>query len=271
MITKLKLKNKNLVSVIIPAFRQEETIVRDIRRIEKVLGLLRYDFEMIVVVDGMVDKTFDNAKKLASDRVKIIGYETNRGKGYAIRYGMIRAKGDIVGFIDSGMDLNPNGLSMLIEHFEWYNADIIVGSKRHPVSKVNYPLGRKVISYMSQIFIRLLFGLNVRDTQAGMKFFRREVLKKLLPRLLVKKYAFDIEILTVAYSLGFKKIYEAPVELNWKQGSGITTSNLWGVLLLTIKDTLAIFYRMKIIHYYDNFNKRKWKFDPELHSKTSST
>lgn len=257
-------KKTNLVSIIIPAFRQDKTIVRDLRRIEKVLSQLRHDFEMIVVVDGIIDKTYEYAKRLESAHIKVVSYDKNRGKGFAIRYGFVRAKGDIVGFIDSGMDLNPNGLSMLLEHFEWYGADIIVGSKRHPVSKVNYPLDRKIISHLSQIFIRLLFGLNVRDTQVGMKFFKRKVLEKVLPRLLVKQYAFDIEILTVAHSLGFKRIYEAPIELNWNMGSGITNQKLWHILYRTLWDTLAIFYRLKILRYYHGGKKRRWKYDPEL-------
>lgn len=257
-------KDPSLISVIVPTFRQEKKIVKDIKKIEAALSQVGHPYEVIVVVDGNVDKTLEEASRVKSKNVAVYGYDSNHGKGYAIRYGMVRSKGEIIGFIDAGMDLNPNGLSMLLEHFDWYDADIIVGSKRHPVSKVNYPFNRRVISYLSQIFIRLLFGLNIRDTQVGMKFFRRTVLENVLPRLLVKQYAFDIEILTVAHSLGYKRIYEAPIELNWNMGSGITTSNLWKVLLLTLWHTLAIFYRLKIRRYYSNTNKRKWKFDPEL-------
>ncbi len=253
--------DKTLISIVIPAYKQESTIVKDLIRIQRVLDQIRYDYEIIVVVDGMLDKTFEKAKKLASSKCKVIGYLENRGKGYAIRYGMIRSRGDIVGFIDAGMDINPNGLSMLLEHFEWYDAHIIVGSKRHPVSKIKYPFDRKIISSISQVFIRLLFGLNLRDTQVGMKFFRRSVLKKVLPRLVVKKFAFDIEILVVSHYLGFKRIYEAPIELNWNTGTGITAKNLWRVILLTLIDTLAIFYRLKILKYYAKVNKREWKSD----------
>ena len=180
---------------------------------------------------------------------------------------MVRAKGDIIGFIDAGMDLNPNGLSMLLEHFKWYNADIIVGSKRHPVSKVDYPLDRKIVSYLSQLFIRIFFGLKVRDTQVGMKFFRREVLLDVLPRLLVKKFAFDIETLVVAYYLGYKRIFEAPIELHFNLKGSIVSQNFLQIILRTFWDTLAIFYRLRILGYYKNANKRKWIYDPELQFK----
>lgn len=146
-------------------------------------------------------------------KVKVIGYKQNRGKGNAVRFGMFRAKGDIVGFIDAGVDLSPSAMHMLLAHFEWYDADIIIGSKRHPVSKVVYPWQRKILSFGYQIITKLLFNLNIRDTQVGIKFFKANVAKKILPRLLVKKFAFDIEMLVVANYLGYKRIYEAPIEL----------------------------------------------------------
>lgn len=253
-----------LISLIIPAYRQEKTIQQDLLRVQNVLSKLRYKYEIIVVVDGDVDKTFINAKKTKFSHVRVFSYKQNHGKGYAIRYGMAKSHGDIIGFIDSGMDINPNGLSMMLEHFEWYDADIIVGSKRHADSKVTYPFERKIISLSSQLFIRLLFGLNIRDTQVGMKFFKRKIIQDVLPRLLVKKFAFDIEILVVAYYLGYKKIFEAPVEINFNFGGSIVSQNLYYALMKTLWDTLAIFYRLRIRHYYDDASKRKWKYDPDL-------
>ncbi len=260
-----------LVSIIVPAFRQERTIVEDLKRIRSVIEELRYPTELICVVDGKTDDTFKNAYGWARFKynVKVVGYETNKGKGYAVRYGMAASKGNLVGFIDAGMDLNPNGLAMLLEHFEWYNADIIVGSKRHPVSKVDYPWQRKVLSLGYQILTWMLFGLNIRDTQVGMKFFRREVLEKVLPRLLVKRYAFDIEMLAVANYLGFKRIFEAPVEINLNFGgsSVLTSQKFLRTVLAMLSDTLAVFYRLRLRDYYSDHNQRKWRFDPELNFK----
>ncbi len=259
-----KMIKRILISIIIPAYKQEKTIRDDLLRIKNALDQLRYDYEMIVVVDGFSDKTLEEAKKVKSSKINVFGYKNNHGKGYAIRYGMVRSKGEVIGFIDSGMDLNPNGLSMLLEHFEWYNADIIIGSKRHPVSKIDYPVGRKMISFLSQMFIMVLFGLKVRDTQVGMKFFKRKVVEDVLPRLLVKKFAFDIEMLVVAHYLGYKRIFEAPVEIDFDGKGSIVSQNLFKELFLTFIDTLGIFYRLKLIKYYSNSSKRKWKYDSEL-------
>lgn len=263
----MKRIRENLISLIMPAYRQEKTIEEDIKRISNVMDHLPYDYEVIVVVDGMDDKTFERAEKLARKNILVIGYEHNHGKGYAIRYGMVRSRGGIVGFIDAGMDLDPSEMSIALGLMKSKNADMIIGSKRHPDSKVNYPIHRKLISFLSQAYIVLLFGLNVKDTQVGMKFFKRKVIEDVLPRLLVKRFAFDIEMLVVAYDLGYKRVYESPVNLDFNIRDSIVSKNLLSNLMRTFWDSLAIFYRLKLVHYYDDQNQRKWKYDPELEFK----
>lgn len=254
----MKKLSKHIVSIIIPAYKQEKTIARDLERTKSVLDQLRYDYEIIVVVDGEVDKTYSNAKKIASSKITVIGYKENHGKAYAIRYGMQRAKGDIVGFMDSGMEIDPNGISMLLEHMEWYNADIIVGSKRHLASQVHYPFIRRLLSYGYYFLVKVLFGIRVHDTQAGIKMFRKEVLTAILPRLVEKKFAGDLEMLIVAKYLGFTRIYEAPIKLDYTLGSvtsAATLRSVWGIMV----DTLAIFYRKNILHYYAKDHNQKIK------------
>jgi glycosyltransferase involved in cell wall biosynthesis len=243
-----------LLSIVVPAYKQERTIAKDIRNITAILEELGYNYELIIVVDGMLDRTLQKISKLKSRKIKVIGYEKKEGKGHAVRFGMLHATGDVIGFIDAGMDIHPNGLKMLLSHMEWYNADIIVGSKLHPVSKVEYPFYRTVLSWGYRLFTRILFGFKIRDTQVGLKFFKRRVVRNVLPRLLVKRYAFDIEILAVAYMLGYKRIYEAPVEINFKINV-ISRFNLFRVIRLMVWDTVAVFYRLRILNYYS----RKYK------------
>ena len=257
-------RKPHLLSLIIPVYKQEKTIAKNLRSILWELELLSHPYEVVVVIDGEDDRSREETEKVKSPRIFVTGYKTNHGKGYAVRFGIAKSHGDIIGFIDAGGDIKEEGLSMMLEHFRWYNADIIVGSKRHPVSKVNYPYGRKILSWGYQIIIKLLFGLTIRDSQVGMKLFRREVLEDVLPRLLVKQFAFDIEILSVANHLGYTRIFEAPVDLNFTGVSSITTTSFWWIVLHTLWNTLAVFYRLRILHYYDNVNSRKWLFDPEL-------
>lgn len=240
---------QHFLSLIIPAYKQEKIIVKNIRHIQTVLDTIRYDYEIIVVVDGKVDRTFSLLNRLKIPKVKVLSYSENQGKSYAIKLGMYEAAGDYVMFMDSGMEIDPNGISMLLEHMEWYDADIIVGSKRHPASFVNYSLIRRLLSYGYYYFVRILFGVNVRDTQAGIKIFRKSVLARILPRLVEKKFAGDLEMLVVAKQCGFNRIFEAPIKLNYhnsKFTSAVSPHAIIGIII----DTLAIFYRTYIIRYY---------------------
>lgn len=252
-----------LLSVIVPAYKQESTIAQDLLNIQSVLGQIRYDHEIICVIDGKVDQTFEEAQKVANERIKVVGYEKNRGKGYAIRFGMARARGDLIGFIDAGMDINPNSISMLLEHLEWYQADAIVGSKTHPASKVKYSLSRKILSKGYRYLVRFFTGLNVADTQTGLKVFKRQVLEDVLPRLVVKRFAFDFEMLAVAAYLGYRRIYEAPIELDYTLPT-LSSAKTWQAIWNMLWDTAAVMYRMHILRYYDDKNSRRWVYDEDL-------
>ncbi len=260
----------HFLSVIIPVYKQEKTIEKDVKNIISVLDQIRYDYEIIAVVDGKsIDNSYKILKKIKSPNLKVFGYKLNHGKGYAVRYGMAKTQGDYVAFIDAGMEIDPNGISMILEHMEWYGADIIVGSKQHPASKVNYPLQRKIISFGGHLIARYLLGINIHDTQAGLKIFKRPVLVKVLPRLLIKNYAFDLEILSVANHLGFKNIYEAPIKLTYDFKS-LTHATGLKVIKQCLIDALAVFYRLRVIHYYDDNNKRKWVYDPDLEMRVNT-
>jgi hypothetical protein len=157
----------------------------------------------------------------------------------------------------------------------WYDSDIIVASKRHSASKVNYTRMRRIYSWGYYLGVKILFGLKVSDTQAGLKIFKRKVLEKVLPRLMVKAFAFDIELLAVAHHLGFRRIHDAPIELKL-DFSKASKFKKWLPLfldpniLLMLQDTLAVFYRLKILRYYDDGNKRKWRYEKELEMKINT-
>ena len=254
------------LSVIVPAYGEERTITQDIKRLEETLKKIRYSYEIIVVVDGRRtpdDRSYEHALAVSSKTVRVYGYEVNRGKGYAVRYGMARSSGNIVAFIDSGMEISPNSFSLALEHFEWYKADVIIGSKRHPASRVHYPLTRKILSVGYQCGVWVLFGLKVRDTQVGMKIFRRELLERVLPRLLVKRYAFDVEMLAVAYALGYRRMYEAPVEFHYDVDFTTNSANIRTILRMAW-DTCAVYYRLVILRYYSAKNQHKWHTDTDV-------
>ena len=247
------------LSLVVPAYKQEKTIVKDIQNLNAVLSALLYKYEIIVVEDGYLDGTQKKLLNLKSEvkSLKLLGYEKNHGKGYAVKYGMLKATGDIIGFIDAGMDLDPQEISVALDLMEWNKADIVVGSKLHPESKVNYPLWRKVLSWGYRTITHLMFGFSVQDTQVGLKFFRKKVAHEIFSRIIIKSYAFDIEVLTVAYKLGYKNIIESPIKLNFNHSSSITSKSFWRVIFYMLWDTAAVFYRLRILKYYDKDNKQK--------------
>ena len=123
---------------------------------------------------------------------------------------------------------------------------MVIGSKFHPDSKVDYPLLRRVYSFLYYMLVRALFG-SVRDTQTGIKLFKRRGFGTRVSAHLVKRFAFDLEVFANAHHFGYR-IVEAPVTLNFKRVcSRLRFAAVWNVFL----DTLAIFYRMRILQYYD--------------------
>lgn len=256
-----------LLSVIVPVYKQEKTIQKDLLNINETLSKTPYEYEIIAVVDGTeLDKSYEKAKELNNRKIKVYGYSKNHGKGQAVRYGMHKAKGDVISFIDSGMDIDPEGIIMLLEHMKWYDADIIIGSKLHPASKIsNYGAKRKILTYGYYFGVKTLFGLKVKDTQTGVKAYKREVLEKVLDKLVVKTYTFDIEILVVANSMGFTKIYDAPVIVNWDENNTSLAKVFKSRIILNFMiDTVAIWYRLRILNYYKNGKKRVKVYDKDL-------
>ena len=152
-------------------------------------------------------------------------------------------------FIDAGSEIDTSGISMLLEHMEWYSADVIVGSKRHPASQIKYPTSRKVLSEGYYRLVQLLFGIKIRDTQAGIKIYKKNVIAQVLPRLIEKKFAGDLEILVAADALGFRRIFEAPIKLDYTIG-GITSAATFNSIVGILIDTLGIWYRKNILHFY---------------------
>ncbi len=234
------------LSVIIPAYKNEKTIKNQILEISKILDVREEKYEIIIVVDGMLDKTFEKAKTVKNKNVKVYQLEKNKGKGYAFKYGFLKSTGDIILLFDGGNDINPNGIPLILEHFIWYKADIVIGSKLHSASVVNYPAIRRLSSFIYYLLVKLLFRLKVRDTQTGFKLYKRRVLQKVIPKMTIDRFAFDIELLALAQKYGFTRIYEAPVEVNidFNKSSSIrlfSSRVVWGILF----DTFAVWVRLR--------------------------
>ncbi|GFP41196.1 polyisoprenyl-phosphate glycosyltransferase [Candidatus Hakubella thermalkaliphila] len=242
-------KSRKKFSILIPAFNEEQGIIPCVEETKKVFENQDMDYEIIIIDDGSHDDTFSVATDFYAhdERVIISRYSPNEGKGFALRYGFGHASGDLVVFMDADLDLHPEQIMTLYQYMIDHDADVVIASKRHPQSIIDYPWQRKVLSNGYYFLVRLLFGLPVRDTQTGLKLFKYEVLKVAMPKLVIKRYAFDLELLVNIHKQGFK-IAEAPVNLSFMRMSGrirpIDVYNVW-------MDTMAVFYRNYILRYYD--------------------
>ncbi|MFZ5800532.1 MAG: glycosyltransferase [Candidatus Omnitrophota bacterium] len=249
---------KNLsqkVSVIIPAHNEEGRITQALEETIRTFKEFNCPYEIIVIDDGSSDQTYEEALKLSHHHQQILVKKNweNYGKGRAVKKGCRYASGEYIVFLDADMDLHPGQLQTFMDIMRLDDADVVIGSKRHPNSVLNYPLDRRLISTVYFWLIKLLFGLPIHDTQTGLKIFKAQVIRKVLPRILVKQFAYDLEILANAHRLGFK-IAEAPVVLDSKRKLGrVGLRAIWQ----TTWDTLAVFYRMKILRYYDRISDRR--------------
>jgi len=237
-----------VLSVVVPVYNLAGSIVENVQVIhERVSAGIEGPLEVIVVSDGSIDRTDERLLEQKLSDVRVLHYDRNLGKGYAIKVGALEARGRWIGYVDADLDLDPGRLPQFVAVAEAEDLDFAIGSKRHPESQVSYPRSRRISSWLFQKFVRLLIHLDVRDTQAGIKVFRREVAEQVLPLLLVKRYAFDIELLGVARAFGFGRVRELPIILDYQfVGSGVRSSAVFYALI----DVLAIFYRLRIVRYY---------------------
>lgn len=234
------------VTIVVPFYNPGLRFRPNIDRLVEVLSSSGSTFEVVAVSDGCTDGSEQSLAGLDLEVVRFVDLVRNRGKGQALRVGLAMGRGRYIGFIDADGDLDPTLLLPFLDLLTEQDPDVILGSKRHPLSAVDYPPLRRIYSWGYQQLIRLLFRLDVKDTQTGLKLVRREVLAEALPRMVEKRYAFDLELFVVARRLGWTRFVEAPVVINQRFSSTISLKSVWPMLV----DTLAIFYRLRLLGFY---------------------
>ncbi len=240
------------VTVVMPYYNPGVHLRSTVERVVEVLRASGVSFEIVTVSDGSTDGSETTIEGVAPDVVNRVVLATRGGKGQAVRAGLERGRGRYLGFIDADGDVPPELLGEFVDVVRTERPDVVLGSKRHPDSQVVYPPARRLYSWGYQQLVRFLFHLDVRDTQAGIKLVRRDVLEVVLPSLVEQGYAFDLELLVVARFFGFHHLVEAPVRI----GRRFTSTVSLKVVGEMLRDTMAIWWRLRVLHGYRTPVKR---------------
>jgi glycosyltransferase involved in cell wall biosynthesis len=214
-----------VLSVVVPAYNEESTIVEAMNRIINVLQSEELSFEIIVVSDGSTDGTVEKLNAAQLTDVRVIENEINVGKGAALRLGSEYESGKYLAFHDADLDLHPEALIGLFNIIESTKADGVVGSKVHPESSVHYPLLRRVMSNCFRLLIRIFFDLRISDTQTGVKVFKREKISAVVKSVETNGFGFDLELLVRMHHAGMV-VLEGPIVLDYQFKSSVGVSTV---------------------------------------------
>lgn len=198
------------ISVVIPAFNEAGKISRDIGEAARFAEKHReYEWEFLIVDDGSKDDTAKQAR-IAADRVggahfEVLQYGKNRGKGYAVRYGIQQATGEIVGFVDAGLCVPFHYIIDAVKMIQ-SGHDLAIASRRLRLARIvqAQPLYRRLGSRVFGSVARKLMGVKVTDTQCGFKFYSAAASREIYSRVKTDGFMFDIEALLIARQLDFR-------------------------------------------------------------------
>ena len=239
-----------MLSVIIPMYNEKTVIADSIRSITQALeaGTACFEYEIVISDDGSTDGCGDIARQCASElklekgTVRVIAAEKNAGKGAAVRFGMLEARGDLLLFTDSDLAYGCDAVIKMAEELNSSDRDILIGSRAiHPEGYAGYTFLRKLASKTFIKTLSLWAGFSHSDSQSGIKAFKKNAAKAVFEKCTVNGWAFDFEVLLIAEKLGYT-VGEFPVTIINHRESKI---NLVKDALRMLKDVGEIKKRVK--------------------------
>ena len=211
------------LSLVIPAYNEAGRIGGTVTRVCEYLDRQRYDWEVIVVIDGGPKAAAAEARAAAGVRsnVRVIENDVNRGKGYSVRRGFGEARGDRLVFIDADLSLPIEGLDGMMARFD-AGADVVIASRTAPGSRAEGapPAGRDLMSKIFNLAVQAVAVPGIADTQCGFKGFTARAAKAIFSVARSDRFGFDVEALYLARQHGFR-IDELPVTVRYHGGSSV--------------------------------------------------
>ena len=201
------------ISIVIPAYNEEKRIRATLENIFDYFSHKQTEFEIIVVDDGSSDQTVLTAKKSLPGfgNLQIISYGLNRGKGYAVKTGMLAAKGELILFCDADLSTPIEELELFFPYVK-QGFDVIIGSRKMPGASIEIcqPFYRRFMGKCFTLLTNLFLGIRVFDVTCGFKLFKKEAAGKIFQLQILENWSFDSEILFISRHLNYK-IKEIPV------------------------------------------------------------
>jgi len=205
------------LSIVIPAYNEASRIGKTLEEVRRYMASKPFASELILVDDGSSDGTPELLRNLQSrcPEVRIFRNEPNRGKGFSVRRGILEARGELILFTDADLSAPIEEADKLIDSLKSAGADAAVGSRalNRELIGVRQPWRRELAGRCFNLFVRMFTGLKIRDTQCGLKMFRRASTRRAFELQRVERFGFDPEVLFLIKRLG-GKIVEVPVRWN---------------------------------------------------------
>lgn len=210
----------NKLTLIIPCYNEGKKLTKNIETIVSFMEEnFLIDYEILVVNDGSTDNTIDDVLKLKEEYpniIRLIHYKDNKGKGYAVKRGILDAEGDTLIFMDADLSTDISAITTTVQELEKY--PIVIGSRRMKESEIaEAQTGiRKIMGTGCKTITNAKLGLSISDTQCGFKGFRTDIAKKIAEKMTIDRWAFDAEMLYIA-KLNNIQVKEIPVK--WENDS----------------------------------------------------
>ena len=238
------------LSLVIPIHNEGNRLAGNLDRTLKFMRSTSWTFEVVGVNDGSDDDSESILRRYTAfnPEVVAVSYPVNVGKGYALQQGILASRGKWVLTLDADMELPVEQVPTFLKVQQATGSQVVIGSKWHPDSHVDYPRGRRILSRGLHFIVRTLFPLRVTDSQVGIKLFQGDAVRFVSRSTLVKRFAWDIEFLLVSQLYGLT-IAEAPVVLKFSR-TGIGRIRI-STILQVAREVMGIWYRFYIRGFYE--------------------